>query len=92
MQPRGRGQPLKLISGLAELPAIENDELSTPEGGEPLKPSSGAVVSPLVAADAPKPFKLGSAARFICARADKPRQYVYYIHCEGGLTEQLAKV
>ena len=73
MQPRGRGQPLKLISGLAELPATENEELSIPVGGEPLEPSSAAAMSPLVAADAAKPFKLGSAAKFSCAQAGQAR-------------------
>jgi len=71
---------LKLISGLAELPAIENDELSAPAGGEPLAPSSAAVTSPLTAAGAALPFTLARAAKFICAQADKRQHPVYGIH------------
>ena len=67
MQPNGRGQPLKHMSGLAELPAIEKDELSTTAGGDPFKPSSMAVLSPLAAADGAEPFMLGSAAKFTWA-------------------------
>ena len=76
MQPKGRGQPLKLISGLAAPPANEKAELSTltaaAAGGDPFEPSSAGLPPVAPAAGGAMPFWLGKTIGVTCVHERKP--------------------